>query len=263
MSGIAIHDAVFSYSEKPVLDGLTLDVRSGSFVGIVGPNGSGKSTLLKLLGGLLKPQQGRVEIDGKELDQYSRRQVARSMALIPQQLGTQYPFSVEQVVLMGRHPHKGLAPFETAEDLALARQAMEECGIEHLAHRAMPQLSGGEQQRVMVAAALAQQPKILLADEPTSSLDLHFQVEIYRILQRLNRSRNVTVIAVTHDLNLAAMFCPRIVMLSKGTLRADGTAAQVIRPELLSEVYDAEVLVADRPDADLPYVLPAVGDLKR
>ena len=257
MSSLAADKISFGYADKAVLSDFSLDIASGGMVGIVGPNGAGKSTALKLFARLIEPQSGSIKLDGRDLRELTRRTIAQHIAFIPQQIGTQYPFTAGQVVLMARHPHKGLAPFETAQDVAIARRAMAECGIDNLADRPMPRLSGGEQQRVLVAAALAQQPKVLLADEPTSSLDLHYQVEIYGHLERLNREQGVTVLAVTHDLNLAAMFCKRIVVLAKGRIMADGTPQQVLEADLLQQAYGAEVLVNQRTDSDIPYVLPS------
>jgi len=234
---IACSQLSFDYGEGVVLRQAELGVGRGELVGLVGPNGSGKSTLLSLLAGLLVPAGGSVRFDGRGLDTFPRRELARSIAYVPQHVELAFPFTVHEVVLTGRHAHMGWLAWESAEDLRIAREAMEAVGIADLARRRFRELSGGERQRVMIAAALAQQPRLLVLDEPTASLDLHHQDGVMRVVERLVRQTGMAAILAVHDLNLALAWCPRLVMLDGGRVVADGSPEGVIEESRLREVY--------------------------
>lgn len=227
-------------SRATTLRDVTIRVPSGACTGVLGPNGCGKTTLLRLLAGVLRPHGGTVTLDDRPLDGYSRRAVARRLALVPQQTHPVFDYTVLELVLMGRHPHLGPFTLEGPRDLAIAHEALSATGADHLAGRAYGSLSGGEQQRVIIAAALAQEPDILLLDEPTTALDLRAQVEITALLARLVRVRRATLVISTHDLNLAAALCDRLVVLRDGRLLAEGATADLLTAPLVRRLYDVE-----------------------
>ena len=224
-------------SVAPVLDRVAMEVRRGQILGILGPNGSGKTTLLRLLSGSRQPTDGDVLLDGTSLRQLPRKTVARRIAVVPQETQLAYDYSVIEIVLMGRHPHLGLFELEGPHDIDVARQALRATGTEPLERRQFNTLSGGEKQRVVIAAALAQSAEILLLDEPTASLDLGFQLEIATLLRTLNREQQVTIGISTHDLNLAAAVCDEIVLLHQGRALAAGATAEVLTPAHLRHLY--------------------------
>jgi iron complex transport system ATP-binding protein len=230
------------------LEGVSLSAPRGQIVGILGPNGSGKTTLLKLLAGILTPSAGHLRLDGQDLRNFSRAEVARRLAVVPQHTSPAFDYTALEIVLMGRYPH--LAPFEIEgpDDLQVARAAMDATGTGALDHRRFDTLSGGEQQRVAIASALAQTPSLLLLDEPTSSLDLAYQLEIAALIARLNEDRGVTIVLSTHDLNFAASVCHALVLLRDGRVAASGPIEQALTPDTIREVYgvDADVTRHDR-----------------
>jgi iron complex transport system ATP-binding protein len=243
-----------------VLKDLTFEVRTGEVLGVVGPNGSGKTSLLKLLARVLRPQEGVVQLYGRELSAMQQAEVARTVALVPQESPILFPFTITEMVLMGRFPHHRSAGnlygfgWEGPEDIGLAEEAMREMDVIHLAHRLINDVSGGERQRAIIARALTQQPLVLLLDEPTAFLDLQHQLEICAILRRLNEERGLTVVLVSHDLNLASQYCDRLLLLNEGTVFRMGAPADVIRPEVLEAVYRCRVLVDHHPLSGLPRV---------
>lgn len=231
----------FAYGKKDVIRDVSIEVGKGEFVGIIGPNGSGKTTLLRLLNGILKPQKGCVLFEGQNLSAFKRKDLAKHMAMVPQNIESTFTFTAGQMVLMGRYAHLEHALFERGFDLQIAREAMQRTDTLPFAQRLFSELSGGERQRVIIASALAQEPKLLFLDEPTANLDIKYQREIFEILNQLNREENLTVITAMHDLNLAALFCNRLVMIKHGQVVCDGHPAHVLKEELLSEVYETEV----------------------
>jgi len=230
----------FAYGGRPILDNVSLQIPRGTIVGILGPNGSGKTTLLRLLSGTRTPASGRVTLEGTPLSDLSRRAVARRIAVVPQETHLAFEYTVLEMVLMGRHPHLGVFALEGPGDFAVARDALRTTGTDELEDRAFSTLSGGEKQRVVIAAALAQASDILLLDEPTASLDLGYQLEVASLVARLNHERGVTIAISTHDWNLAASVCRQIVLLRDGRVLADGPTAAVLTPENVRRLYDVD-----------------------
>ena len=240
---IALTDVTFGYADEPVVRGVSFTVGRGEFVGIIGPNGSGKSTLLRLMSGYLRAWRGQVVIEGQPIERYERRELGQRIGVVPQETSVVFPFSVAEMVLFGRTPHLGGFGFERDSDLAAARRAMQRTDTAHLARRVITELSGGERQRVILARALAQEPAILLLDEPAAFLDIRHEVEMYDLLRDLQRE-GMTVVSVLHDLNIAALYCDRLLLLSEGAVARAGTASEVITYRTLTEVYGTEVYVA-------------------
>ena len=247
------HEVSFAYSSdrtgaQLVLDRVSVGVDRGDVVGLLGPNGSGKTTLLKILAGMLRPRSGRVTLDGEPLEALTRRALARHIAVVPQETHSTFDFSVLDIVLMGRYPHLGAFALEGRDDLEIARAALAATDTTALETRTFATLSGGEKQRVVIASALAQASAVLLLDEPTSSLDLAFQLEIASLLRRLNHDRGATILVSTHDLNFAAALCTRIVLLKHGRTIADGDTRSVLTAANIRAVYevDADVQFHER-----------------
>jgi iron complex transport system ATP-binding protein len=252
---IEARNVTFGYGRQPLLYDVHVQVYAGEMVGLLGPNGSGKTTLLRLLSGVLQPQQGLILLKGRNLRQWGRRGVAQHIAVVPQELHMPFAFTVEHMVGLGRTPFVSFFGSQTKHDQAIMYDAMRTSDILPLAGRVFNELSGGERQRVMVAMALAQQPQILLLDEPTSHLDIKYQIEILELVQRLNREHGVTVIAAMHDLNLAARYFSRLLLFQRGIV-ADASPAEVLDPALLSRVYGVNVQVGILRGAEHLSVLP-------
>lgn len=235
----------FGYGAAPILEGLSMEIQRGSFVGIIGPNGAGKSTLLHLLTGWRRPTAGSIALNGRPLGLCKRGEIARQVAVVPQREDSTFPFSVEQVVLMARHVHQASGfGFETVEDHRIARNALERLDLATLAHRPVSALSGGEFQRVLLARALAQQTPVLLLDEPTASLDLAHQHKVFALLSELN-AEGRTIVAVLHDINLAALFCREIAVLHEGRIAHRGSPSEVLSAAVLSHIYNSPLSVID------------------
>ncbi len=249
------------YGPNAILRDLSLEVPARSFFIIIGPNSAGKTTLAKTLAGQLRPQQGTVEILGRPLAAYSRRALARRVAVVPQYTPIDVPFTVLEVVLMGRSPHLTLAGLETRRDMEIAADAMAATQVSHLANRRLHQLSGGEMQRVIIARAICQQPQIIILDEPTASLDLAHQVHIMDLLEQLKETRGFTVIMISHDLNLAAMYADTLLLLHQGQVAAQGDPAQVLTYDRLEQTYGCVLLVGENPLMRKPQVTLVPGRL--
>jgi iron complex transport system ATP-binding protein len=235
----------FSYPTRgrdaaPVLDKVSLEIARGARIGLLGPNGSGKTTLLRLLAGMLKPDHGEIAFDERPLATLSRREIARRIAVVPQETHTTFDFSVIDMVLMGRYPHLGPFELEGAADLAIAREALAVTGTSAFETRRYSTLSGGEKQRVVIAAALAQAPDLLLLDEPTAALDLGYQFEITSLLRRLNAERGTTMLISTHDLNIIASLCTEVILFREGTILAHGRTDEVLTPSHIQALYDID-----------------------
>jgi iron complex transport system ATP-binding protein len=232
----------------PVLRDVSVEIPAGARLGILGPNGSGKTTLLKLLAGVLAPTGGTVILDGAPIATLSRRDVARRIAMVPQETHPAFDYTVLELALMGRYPHLGAFEVEGAADVAIAHEALAATGTLAFAARGFSTLSGGEKQRVVIASALAQQTSVLLLDEPTASLDPGYQLEIAELLLGLHRDRGLSLVLSTHDLNLAAAVCDRLVLLLDGAIVASGPTAEVLTSERIEALYgiDAEVRFHER-----------------
>ncbi len=257
------YDAAEGRRERPfALADVSLDVRVGEVFGLIGPNSAGKTTLLRLLTRVLEPDRGEIALDGRPLARLSRWELARLVAVVPQETPRPFPFTVEQLVLMGRYPHTPDRFFESDADVGAAREAMAATGVLDLASLPLEQLSGGERQRAMLARAVAQRPRLLVLDEPTSHLDLRYQAETAALLARLNRVEGVTVLLVSHDLRFAAELCDRLALLSDGRVARAGTPAAVLDASLLEAVFGCAVIVETSAATGRPVVQvawPAAG----
>ena len=278
-----------AYDDLPVVRGVSFQVRRGEFVGLIGPNGSGKSTLIRVISKILKPNKGSVRVDGVEVADYSRDELARFLAVVRQEEALDFEFTVAEVVGLGRIPHLKRFEREGPRDAEIVSEALELTGLSELAGRPVTEISGGERQRVAIARALAQEPEILLLDEPTTHLDIRYQVELLELLYRLTlvtsdalayemrktgdgqpavcvrtRSRNgaarkpLTVLAVLHDLNLAALYCGRLILLKDGRVHGVGTPSEVLTAETVREVYGVDVTVVPHPVRGTPCLYPGV-----
>jgi iron complex transport system ATP-binding protein len=247
----------FAYERgRTILDGVSVSLRRGAILGVLGPNGSGKTTLLRMLSGTIAPVSGAVRIDGSPIGALPRRALARRIAVVPQETHSAFDFSALEIVLMGRYPHLRAFELEGPGDTAIALDAMRATGTDTLAARPFATLSGGEKQRVVIAAALAQASDVLLLDEPTASLDLGFQIEVASLLGRLNRERGTTMIVSTHDLNLAAALCTELVLLARGRVLTQGSVESVLTSANIRMLYGIEVEVAMNPRAGHVTVVP-------
>lgn len=254
MPAIKIRDLSFSYGETEVISSLSLEVQRGSHIGILGPNGSGKTTLVKLITKLLKPTAGSIELMGELLDKWSGAHLARKVAVVPQSTTVSFPFSALEITLMGRAPHLGGLELESEKDLEIAKEAMKKTGTWELKNRSIHELSGGEAQRVILARALAQQPEILLMDEPTTHLDIKRQISIMELITELNSSEKLTVVTISHDLNLIARYVDYVFLIKKGKIVAHGDPSTALTKENVREVYEAEVEIFNLNDR--PAVIP-------
>ena len=253
-SELILKGVYFSYDDQWCLEGIDFELKKGEIVGMIGPNGSGKSTLLKIMDGLLKIQKGEVLLLNKPISSYTRGDVARQIAMVPQESTFRFPFSVFEVVLMGRFPHSGRFPFEGQEDLEIARQSMRLTGTLDLERRSIHELSGGEKQRVLIARALTQRAQIILLDEPTSFLDIRHKVEIFELISSLTQTQGLSVIIVSHEISLAAQYCHRMLLLNKGSVYKIGEPSDVITADTISTVYQCPVLVDKNPISKTPRV---------
>lgn len=254
----------FTYpgADPPAVDGVSLGVEEGDLYGILGPNGSGKSTLLKLLLGALEPTSGRVLHAGRPVSDWGRRELARRVGVVPQQEEAAFPVTVRGLVAMGRYPHLGPWRSEDDEDRRAVARAMERCDLQGLASRRVSTLSGGERQLARIARALAQEPDVLVLDEPTVSLDVRHEMEIFGLLRRL-AGEGVTVVLVTHNLNAAARTARRLLLMRDGAAAAQGAPAEVLTRETVEAVWGWPVRITPHPgpgpDAGAPQVVPLAG----
>ncbi len=241
---IDIRNLTFSYSNRTrVLHSISFNVEQGEFVGIVGPNGAGKSTLLRCISGTVRVDPGRVRTEGHDVTLLRRRELGRVMAVVPQEEVHAFGFTVQEVVSMGRYPHLGRFEFEKPSHRRVVEKAMGYTNTLHLRDKSVKALSGGEKQRVVIAKALAQEPKMLLLDEPTKNLDVRHTFDIMKLVSRMNRERDITVIGVFHDLNLAARFCKRIVLLKRGRILADGSPEEVLTSRNIKRAFEVDAVV--------------------
>lgn len=256
MTKLSTTDLCFNVHDKSLLADASLHIAAGEIVGLIGPNGSGKSTLLKNLCRILTPTSGAVYIDGRDASGFSRRALARELAVVGQETTVDYAFTVQEIVLMGRTPHLGALGGETVEDTALVHAALEKVGLLDYAGRDATTLSGGEKQLVMVARALAQDARLLLLDEPTNHLDVHHQLQLLELIRKLER----TVVVALHDLNLAARYCDRIYVIEEGCIVAHGTPETVLTPALLRKVFHVRADVSRHPLTQHLHITYLAGD---
>jgi iron complex transport system ATP-binding protein len=246
----------FRYPGREIFHDLSLSLEEGEVVGLIGPNSSGKTTLLKILDGILCPDRGEVFLEGKQVRRLPRSEIARMIAVVPQEMEVPFSFTAGEIVLMGRAPYLGRFAWEKKKDLDIAREGMALTDVLDLEKRPFFELSQGERQRVLMARAIAQEPKVILLDEPTSHLDINHQVELNELIRRLNEDRNLTVLNISHDLNLAAEYSQRIVLLHRGTIFAAGPPAEVLTEENIRRGYETTVLVEKNPLSGAPRVVP-------
>ncbi|RMF92172.1 MAG: heme ABC transporter ATP-binding protein [Nitrospinota bacterium] len=252
---LTVSDLYFRYQEDWVLEGLSFSLSRKGMLGIIGPNGSGKSTLLKLITGVLTPQRGMIRLEGVPLQHYKRQEIARKIAIVPQEHSILFPFTVQEIVLMGRAPHLGGLQIPRRLDRDIVREAMALTDTLHLAEQRFNHLSSGEKQRVIIARALAQQAELLLLDEFTASLDINHQLDLYELISQLNLDLGLTVINVSHDLNLAAQFCQQMLLLHRGRIVARGTPEAVLTQAHIRQVFGLEVLIEKHPTTAIPQVI--------
>jgi ABC-type cobalamin/Fe3+-siderophores transport system ATPase subunit len=249
------------YGRRAVLRDVSFAIKKGEFVGVIGPNGSGKTTLLRAITGFLPPFRGHISLEGRETQHTARRELAQKVAVVTQSPEAAPPFSVEEFVLLGRVPHWGrFQLLETAKDVEKAERAMAWTGVAYARDCAMGELSSGEQQLVFLARALAQEPRLLLLDEPTAHLDIGHQGQIMDLLRQLNRGQTLTIAVVLHDLALASLYCQRLILLHQGRLRKIGTPKRVLTKEMIEEVYQTTVRIMQTPGKGRPIILPVVGN---
>ena len=253
-SAFVVENLSYAFGNQSVLRNLSFSVRQSDLFVIIGPNGAGKTTLIKLMVGILKIQTGQIEILQAPIGSYSQKRLATALAYVPQGLPVGFPFTVEETVLLGRAPHQKVLGLASQNDLEVAQQAMAFTKVAHLARRKLDQLSGGEQQRVLIARALCQQPQVMLLDEPTASLDLSHQIRIMDLMERLKTEKGVTVVMVSHDVNLAAMYGDQLLLLKAGEIICMGSPNEVLNFKTLEETYDCKLLVDISPLGNLPRV---------
>ncbi|NLO87052.1 MAG: ABC transporter ATP-binding protein [Firmicutes bacterium] len=253
MEVLTLDKVSFSYNGAFAMTDISLGVKAGDFTGIIGPNGSGKSTLLKLMAGYLRPDSGRVLLAGQPVRKLERREMARRVAVVSQGVQTGFAFTVEEMVRLGRLPHLGRWSSEGPGDARAVERALALTQLEGYRTRLFSRLSGGEAQRVLVAQALAQEPEILLLDEPTTYLDMAFQQEMFTLMAQLNRE-GITVVAVLHDVNMAALYCKELVAIKAGKIFTIGTPDQVITRENILAVYGCSVEISKHPLVGRPQV---------
>ncbi|CAN2042143.1 iron complex transport system ATP-binding protein [Candidatus Magnetomoraceae bacterium gMMP-15] len=254
MTAIEIKDLNTTYGKDRILKNLSFSVNQGEFFVIIGPNGSGKTTLLKTINGIIKPQAGSLEIQGRSFRDYTWKSLAKITAFVPQEVPSDFPFTVEEVVLMGRSPHLGILGMENLKDKEIARSAMKFTHVSKLAGRRLNQLSGGERQRVFIARAVCQEPQIILLDEPTAALDLAHQINIMDLMERLKKEKGITIIMVSHDVNLAAIYGERLLLLKKGEIISIGRPDEVINFEILERAYGCVLMVNKSSLGNFPQV---------
>ncbi len=254
MYALEVENLKFGYNRELILKGISFNVEKGNFISIVGPNGSGKSTLLKNLNRIYTPKEGKVFLDNIDIKKIRIKELAKKIALVPQNTIIDYEFKVEEIVLMGRHPYKGRFQKDDKNDYEIVREVLELTNTLHLKDRIITEISGGERQRVIIAKALAQNPSIILLDEPTSHLDINHQIEILNLLRKLNKEKGTTIVVVIHDINLASRYSDRIIMLNEGEIIGMGSPDEVITEENIESAYNLKVVIEKNKYTDAIYL---------
>ncbi len=257
MSGeiLKFEHVTVGYDARDVVRDFSCSIRQGEFVSLIGPNGSGKSTLIHTVTGITKLKAGRIFLDGKDNETLSAKERAQIAAVVPQHFTADFAFKAREIVAMGRHPFLKRMQSETERDYQIIDEALSQTGTLHLRDRKITQLSGGERQRIVISAALAQQPKLLILDEPTNHLDIQYTLEIMELMRKLNREQGITVFAVLHDINMAARFSDRMIVLSEGSKVKDGPVSEVLREDVLKPVYSIDLVVRENPLIQTPEIL--------
>lgn len=255
MIRIEMQNVCLGYSHKTVLRDITFQVSPGELVGLIGPNGCGKSTIIRAFSHIILPSSGKVLLDSRDIRHISRRELAQLVGVVPQLPILPSSFTAFEIVLMGRNPHLGLFQYEGPKEMELAWEAMARTGTQELAKRRVNELSGGEIQCLLIARVLAQETRVILLDEPTANLDIGRQLDVLDLIKRLCGEKKSTVLAAIHDLNLAAQYCDRLVMINDGRIHAIGTPTEVITKQNVEEVYGADNCVFPHPINKLPTVL--------
>ncbi len=240
MKSIEVSNVDFSYDSSFLFKSLNIQIEKGEMLGIIGPNGCGKTTLINLIRGYLTPHRGEILIFGENIEKLDRFERSKNISLVPQESKTSFNFTAFDIVLMGRYPHQRFSPFGSKEDYELAMHALSLTNTTRFAYQYFWKLSGGEKQRVILSRAIAQQAKIILLDEPTSSLDIKQSSNIYKVIGKLNESKGVTIVTATHDIELARKFCRRIIMMKEGKIFADGLSDSIFGKKRLDELYDLD-----------------------
>lgn len=252
---LKVTDLCGGYHKETIIQDISLDIRKGDFFGIIGPNGSGKTTLLRLMSRVLLPQKGTVSFQGRDISGMDLKEFCQRVAFVAQDTIIDFPFTVWEIVLMGRTPHLKRLQMETRADFAIAENALRMTDSLDLKEKRIDELSSGERQRIVIARALAQEPLLLFLDEPTSHLDIGHQVQVLDLLRKFNRDKNLTVVTVLHDLNLASEYCNRILLIDKGRIFKEGSPRQVLTYQNIEAVYKTVVVVNDNPITSKPYVM--------
>lgn len=260
---LKIENLTIKYEEKTVLNKVNLEFLPGELIAIVGSNGSGKTTLLQGISGLKQLDTGRVLLNGENIKNISRKNLARQVAVLTQREDLQLDLTVEELVWRGRHPHQSLFKRQDMKDHVAVNKAMEAANVKHFANRRLTKLSEGERQRAWIALTLAQEPRILILDEPTNYLDLEHQVKILSLLEQLNKNKGITIVVVLHDLTLAGRFAKRIIGLNKGVIAFDGTPKDVLRKEILEKVFGTSMIILEEPQTGEPIPLPQMNHQER
>ena len=255
MAKLEILNIILDYGSRPVIKDVSFQLQPGELLGLVGPNGCGKTSIIKSLSRVLALSSGRILLDGKDITEISRNELAGIIGVVPQNPYLPETFTVFEVVVLGRNPHLGLFSGESPHDIDIVRQALATTGITQLAKRKIGELSGGERQRVTIARVLAQEPQIILLDEPTANLDIAQQADILDLITGMCRENNIAGLIAIHDLNIAAQYCTRIIMLKNGRFFVEGLPGEVITAENVRQVFDADTTIYPHPENSLPMVL--------
>lgn len=254
---LSIKNLSFSYNGSKVLNNISFDIGKGSFISILGPNGSGKSTIVNLITGVLEGYKGKIVIDGKDIKNLSSREIAKITAVVPQYTNPGFSFTVEELVMMGRHPYISRFGGERKEDIKIVGEVMKKTKITQFLNRKFDELSGGEKQRVVIAQALAQNSPVLILDEPTSHLDMSFQIELMELFLMLNKEENKTIIGIFHDINLAIQYSNKIMFLKEGEIFSFGDISSTITRDNIKNVFSSDVFVGRNPFTGKLYISPA------
>jgi len=253
---LEIKNLTCAYGAKLILNQLNFKLEKKEFLGVIGPNGAGKTTLLRAISGVIKPKEGEIILEGRDIKQIKSKELAKKIAVVPQSLSTS-PITVEDFVSLGRIPHyKRFQFLETARDQQIVQKALQVAGVFHLKDNFIDRISSGERQLVLIAKALAQEPELLLLDEPTAHLDIGHQIKIMNLIKRLNETQGLSVLVVLHDLNLASQYCNKLLLLNNGMIIKDGSVWKVLNYETLETVYRTYFLVKENPLSKKPFVIP-------